>query len=168
MRKEKTLLLDEIKDKIDHSTALVIASYDKLEPNLSWQLRETLAKSGGDFEVVRKRVFLKAAEKAGIKLDESVLSGHVGIMFIKQDDVMATAKAMVKFSEENANLLKVLCGKIEGKIVAGAEVVALSKLPGINEMRAIFLGLLTSPMAYMLSVLDAKIAENPSENKSES
>lgn len=168
MRKEKTLLLDEIKDKIDGSTAWVVASYDKLEPNKSWQLRELLAKSGGQFEVVRKRVFLKAAEKSGLKLDESLLSGHVCVMFVGQPDAMPSTKAMVTFSEQNANFLKVLCGQIEGKIVAGEEVVVLSKLPGINEMRAILLGLFTSPMAYMLSVLDAKIAENPSENKSES
>ena len=168
MRKEKTLLLDEIKDKIDNSTGLVVASYDKLEPNLSWQLRDLLAKSGGHFEVVRKRVFLKAAEKSGLKIDATLLAGHVGVMFVKQTDPMVSAKAMIKFSEENANILKVLFGQIDGKIMAGEEVVVISKLPGIDEMRAIFLGLLTSPMACTLSVLEAKIAENPSENKIES
>lgn len=158
MRKEKPLLLDEIKDKIDASTALIVTSYNKLEPNTSWLLRELLGKAGSQFEVVKKRVFVKAAEKSGLKIDESLLKGHIGIVFVSQPDAMVPAKAVIKFSEENGNLLRVLCGQIEGKIMPGAEVEMLSKLPGIDEMRAILLGLFTAPMSQMLSVMEAAIA----------
>lgn len=158
MRREKQLLLDEIKQKIDASTAMIITRYERLEPNAAWTLRDRLAKSGGLFEVVRKRVFLKAAEQAGIKLDESLLKGHVGVVFVQQPDAMPSAKTMFKFSEENADVLEVLCGQIEGKIMPGAEVKALSELPGLDEMRATIIGLLVSPMSHMLSVLDAVMA----------
>lgn len=158
MRKEKQLLLDEIEQKIGASTAMIVTSYQKLEPNTSWALRDKLSQSGGIFEVVRKRVFLKAAEKAGIQLDESALQGHIGVVFVTQPDAMKSAKTMVKFSEENADLLTVVCGQIEGKVVPGAEVVMLAKLPGIEEMRSMFIGLLVSPMSHMLSVLDAAMA----------
>lgn len=159
MRKEKELLLNEIKDKIDASTAMIITRYDRLEPNTSWKLRDLLGKSGSLYEVVRKRVFLKAAEKAGLKLDESLLAGHIGIVFVNQPDAMVPAKAVIKFSEENANLLHVVCGQIEGKIVPGTEIEMLSKLPGMEEMRATLLGLFTSPMSQLLSVMEAVIAE---------
>lgn len=158
MRREKELLLNEIKQKIDDSTAMLITSYDRLEPNIAWAFRDRLGKSGSHFEVVRKRVFLKAAEKAGIKLDETLLKGHIGIVFVNQADAMAPAKAVFKFSEENANILHVLGGQIEGKFVPGAEVEMLSKLPGLDEMRAIMLGLFVSPMSHMLSVMDAVMA----------
>lgn len=158
MRREKELLLDEIKQKIDASTAMIITRYDRLEPNTSWQLRDALAKSGSLFEVVRKRVFLKAAEKAGVAIDESLLKGHIGVVFVNQPDAMVPAKAVIKFSEDNANLLQVLCGRIEGKMMPGAEVEMLSKLPGIDEMRAILLGLFISPMSQTLSVLEAVMA----------
>lgn len=159
MRKEKELLLSEIKQKIDASSALFITSYQKLEPNASWQFRDILAKSGSLFEVVRKRVFVKAAEKAGIQFDESLLKGHVGIVFVNQADAMAPAKAVYKFSEENGKILEVLCGQIEGKLVPGAEIEVLSKLPSMDEMRATMLALFTSPMSQMLSVLEAVMAE---------
>ena len=161
MRKEKELLLDEIKQKIDATTAMIITRYKRLEPNTSWALREVLSKSGGLFEVVRKRVFLKAAEKAGIKLNEDLLKGHIGVVFANQADAMVPAKAVLKFSEDHADLLELVCGHIEGKFVPGEEVVALAKLPGIDEMRAMFIGLLVAPMAQMLSVLEAKIAAEP-------
>lgn len=170
MRKEKPLLLNEITDKIDASTAMLVASYDKLEPNTSWKFRELLGKSGSNFEVVKKRVFLKAAEKSGVKIDESLLKGHIGVVFIGQPDAMAPAKAVFKFSEENGNLFQVLCGHIDGKILPGEEVAVLASLPGIDEMRATLLGLFTSPMSQMLSVMEAAIAGPLSvlEQKSES
>ncbi len=170
MRKEKELLLNEIKDKIDGSTAMVVASYDKLEPNTSWQLRDLLGKSGSSFEVVRKRVFLKAIEKSGVTLDETLLKGHIGVVFINQPDAMAPIKAAIKFSSENANLLQVVCGQIDGKMMPGAEIEMLSKLPGINDMRANMLGLFVMPMALTLSVLEAVIAQSDSviEKTSES
>lgn len=158
MRKEKPLLLNEIKEKIDGSTALLVTRYEKLEPNASWRFRGILAKSGSLFEVVRKRVFLKAAEQAGLKLDETLLKGNVGIVFINQPDAMAPAKAVFAFSEENGKILEVLCGKIDGNMIPGAEVEVLSKLPGIDEMRATLLALFVSPMSQTLSVMEAVMA----------
>lgn len=158
MRKEKQLLLNEIKDKIGAASALLVTSYQKLEPNASWALRDSLGKQGSILEVVRKRVFLKALEGTGIQVDGTTLDGHIGVVFIKDADAMPAAKTLLKFSEENADLLRLLCGQIEGKMVPGAEVEALSKLPSLDEMRAILLGLFTSPMSQMLSVMEAKVA----------
>lgn len=155
MRPEKQLLLDEIKQKIDASSAMIVARYDKLEPNLSWDFRDRLAKSGCLFEIVRKRIFVKAAALSGIQVDETALEGHIGVVFVNQPDAMAPAKLLFKFSEENGGILSVVCGQIEGKMMPGKEVEALSKLPGMDELRAQLLSLFVSPMSQMLSVLEA-------------
>jgi large subunit ribosomal protein L10 len=169
MRAEKNLLLDEIKEKIDSSTALIISSYNRMPPNLSWAFRDKLAKSGGSLEIVRKRVFLKAAEKAGLKLDESLLKGHIGVVFIHQPDAMPAAKVVYKFSGDNQNLLDVVCGKIDGIMYGGADVEMLSKLPGMDEMRSQLIALFVSPMTQTLAVFEAVMAESLSviEQKSE-
>lgn len=158
MRPEKELLLNEIREKIDAAKAVIVARYDKLEPNTAWLLRDLLLKSGCIFEVVRKRVFAKAAAAAGIKFDEALLKGHLGVAFIGQDDAMPSAKAIFKFSEDNGKILEVLCGQIEGKMVPGSEIEMLAKLPGMDEMRATLLGLFVSPMSHTLSVLEAIMA----------
>lgn len=157
MRKEKPLLMEGIKQLIDASTAMIVTRYERLEPNVSWQFRDALAKKGSSFEVVPKRVFLKAVTLAGVKLDETLLKGHVGVVFVNQPDSMAPAKVVFEFSENNGQIFEVLCGSIDGKIVPGSEIEMLSKLPGIDEMRAIMLGLFTSPMSQMLSVMEAKV-----------
>ena len=72
---------------------------------------------------------------------------------------MPSTKTIYKFSEENGQIFEVLFGQIEGKIVPGGDLEILSKLPGIDEMRAMLLGLFTSPMSQMLAVLEAVMAE---------
>jgi len=162
MRKEKQLLLNEIKEKIDASTSMIVTSYQKLSPNVSWQLRERLAQSGSVFEVVRKRMFLMAAKQANIPLDPSLLEGHVGVVFVNQLDSMPSTKWLFKFSEENGKILHVLYGWIEGKPVPQEDLEMLSKLPDINEMRSSLLALFVSPMSQMLAVLEAAMTKSSS------
>ena len=63
------------------------------------KFRDKLSEAGGDLEVVRKRVFLKAAEKRGIKMDPKSLPGHIGVVFTK-DDVSAPTKFLMQFGKQ--------------------------------------------------------------------
>lgn len=158
MRDEKKILLDEIKEKIDGYDAMIVTRYEKLPPDGSWDLRGQLGKLRCQYEVVRKRVFLKAAELSGFSMKESDLDGHIGVAFASDDDVMASAKALLKYSEDNAQTIHFLLGKIDGRIVPGSEVAILARLPGLDELRAQLVGLLVAPMSQVLSVFEAKMA----------
>lgn len=168
MRKEKQLLLDEIKEKLDQSSAIVLTKYEKLNPHLSLDLRKSLIEAGGAFSVVRKRVFLKAAAEAGIELTEEQLEGHIGVAFAYQDPVSMT-KAVYSFAKENKDNIEVLGGQFEGKMMSAADMKALSELPSQDEMRAQFLGLLEAPMSQTLSVMEALLTSvmHCLENKSQ-
>ena len=85
MRPEKQLLLDDIKSKIDQSKGFILTRYAKLDPNLASQFRTTLHQSGSDFEIIRKRILMKAAEAAGCTIDRKLLDGHIGIIFADVD-----------------------------------------------------------------------------------
>ena len=157
MRAEKQLLLDEIKEKIDQSKAMVLASYQKLSPNTTAGFRDSLRKIGGGLEVVRKRVLIKAAEASGVQLDPDILEGHIAVIFADEDPV-ATTKLIFAFSKENEDTLKVLGGRLEGQLCTGADIEMISMLPGKDEMRAQFLGLLEAPMSQTLAVVEALLS----------
>ncbi len=160
MNYEKELLLNEIKGQIDQSKSLIVAQYGKLPPDLVWSLRNNLAKNGSTLEVVRKRVFLKAAAQSGIQLDESLFKGNIGVVFVNQEESMNALKDVFKFKNENKDIkLSVLCGSIDGQVMSGAEVEYLSKLPTLDEMRSQFIGLLVAPMTHTLSVFEEKIKQ---------
>ena len=154
MRPEKQLLLDEIKDKIGASKALVLASYQKLEPNLAAKFRMNISKTGGSLEVVRKRILIKAAMEAGVSLDPDVLEGHIAVVFAEQDPIQTT-KVIYQFCQENEEMLNVLGGQFEGKLCSAKDVELISRLPSQDEMRAQLLGLFEAPLAHMLGTVDA-------------
>lgn len=154
MRKEKQLLLDQIKDQIDASGAMVFTSYEKLSPDLSDSLRSKIAETGGTFTVVRKRVLVKAAAEVGVTLDEAALKGHIGVLFAK-DDPVNTTKALFNFVKDDKENFTILAGQFEGKLCSAEDLKIISELPSQDEMRAIFLGLLEAPMAQTLSVMEA-------------
>ncbi len=167
MRPEKQLLLNEIKDKIAGSKAIVIASYKRLEPNAASMFRTNLAKTGGGLEVVKKRVLIKAAQDAGVALDPAQLQGHIAVVFANEDPVQTT-KAVFQFCKENEEVLAVLGGRFEGAICSAQDVEQISKLPSKDEMRAQFLGTLEAPLSQTLSVIEALLTSvmHCLENKS--
>ncbi|MDF2577418.1 MAG: rplJ [Chlamydiales bacterium] len=172
MRQEKQLLLDEIQGSLDSSHAFIVARYQQLQAQTMSDFRRAVVKSGGRFQVVRKRVFLKAAESIGVTLSKEALDGHIGVLYTTKDPVEMT-KAVFDFSKENADAVQVLAGHFDGKLYNASDVEKLSKLPGINEMRAQFLGLLEAPMAQTLGVMDALLTsvlhclENKCQKESE-
>lgn len=152
MRKEKQLLLDEVKGQITDS--FVIMSYTGLSANKANELRGQMAKFGGNMEVVRKRVLIKAAEAAGVTLDLATMPGHIGLVFAETDPLELT-KAIVQFGQDNDKKVEVVGGRFEGKLYGAAEMEMLSKLPSRDEMRAQFLSVLEAPMSQTLGVIDA-------------
>ncbi len=154
MREEKQLLLDEIKDQIDGSTALVLTRYNSLTPDLSAEFRNSLRDAGGSFSVVRKRILLKAAEASGLALDSAMLQGHIGVVFATEDPI-STMKALFAFAKEKEVTLEVLSGQFEGRLCSAQEVKTISELPSQDEMRAQLLGLFEAPMSQTLSVMEA-------------
>jgi large subunit ribosomal protein L10 len=155
MRKEKQLLLDEIKGNFEDFDSFVIFNYLGLTANAVGQFRRQVSILGGNLEMVRKRVLIKAAENIGIKLDLEALPGHIGIVFAGNDPI-ETAKVVFKFKEENATkTLDVLGGRFDGKMYNGGDVEKLSKLPSKDEMRAQLLSVFEAPLSQTLSVMEA-------------
>ncbi len=157
MREEKQLLLDEIKEKIEGASGFVALNYQNFTSQRARQFRDQMAEAGGEFEVVRKRVFIKAAESLGISFEIEKLQGHVGIIFAHKDTTRIIKEA-VKFGEENEKAIAILGGHIEGTVCSAADVEAIAKLPGIQEMRAQFVGLLAAPMSQTVQVFQALLA----------
>ncbi len=154
MREEKQLLLDEVKEKIEESKGFVALNYQNFTAARARQFRDKMAEVGGEFEVVRKRVFIKAAETVGIQIDAKMLSGHVGIVFAT-DDTTPVIKQAVKFGEDNDKAVTVLGGQVEGSLLGAEDVEAIAKLPALPEMRAQLLGLFEAPMAQTAQVIQA-------------
>ena len=157
MKHEKQLLLDEITNQISSAPSFIIAKYAKLSANKTNTFRREMSKIGGNFEVVKKRVFLKALEKVGVKLNLDSLPGHIGIIFSSADPI-ETTKTIIKFSNDNDKSLMLLGARVEGQFIGSQDVDRLSKLPSKDAMRAQLLGLFEAPMAQTLATIEALLS----------
>jgi large subunit ribosomal protein L10 len=158
MRAEKQLLLDEIKEKISGSKGFIIARYQGLTAQKARAFRDSVAAANGDFEVVKKRVFSKAAKEAGVEIGGFDYEGHVGVIFASEDSTLTLSKIAVKYGEDNEKAVEILGGMIDGQFCSGADVVQLTKLPSLEQMRAEVLGLLQAPLSGTLGVIQANLS----------
>lgn len=155
MREEKKLLLESLKEEIEESNGFVVVRHTGLNAGATDEFRTAVVNGGANFEVVRKRVFIKAAEAAGIEdLSEELLSGSIGVVFAKDEPVQA-AKAIVTCEKETKGKVEAVCGRIDGKMVTAQDIETLSKLPSKDEMRAQLLATLVAPMTQTLSTMQA-------------
>lgn len=154
MRPEKQFLLNDVKEKMTGSQAIVLASYKRLEPNAAAKFRIQLASTGGSLVVVKKRVLVKAAQDAGVAIDPALLQGHIAVVFANRDPVQTT-KVIYQFCKENEEVLKVIGGRFEGASCSASDVERISTLPGKDEMRAQLLGTLEAPLSQTLAVFEA-------------
>ncbi len=156
MNKEKQLLLDEIKNQLVASDGFVLTKYAALSANKANEFRREMAKIDAHFEVVKKRVFIKAIDQLGMNVDLDTLPGHVGLVMSSKDMLEAT-KLVLKFATDAAVDFTLLGGKFDGQMVSAEEAVQLAQLPSKDAMRAELLGLFEAPMASMLSVVEASL-----------
>lgn len=156
MRREKQYLLDEVKEHIEDKGSFIITQYSGISANKMCAFRDDIAKIGGDIHMVRKRILVKAAAAAGVELNLSDLKGHIGLVFAG-NDAIETTKAVFQFGKDSEDALRVLAGQIDGQLYNATDIERLSKLPGINEMRAQLLGLFKQPMGQLVGVCNAAV-----------
>lgn len=160
MRPEKELLKKEVTDKLARYKSFVLMHYLGFSANAANNFRRQIKTSGGDVEVVRKRILLKAATDAGLELDQLALEGHIGIVFLGEDPI-TTTKIIFDFSKEKDKTIQVIGGQFEGKMYSGEDVKRLSTLPGKDEMRAQLLATFEAPLSQTLAVMEALLTSVP-------
>jgi len=157
MRKEKQLLLDEIQGHIQKHGSFVIMSYLGLSANDSHKFRCKIRELGGNVEMVPRKMFALASDKSGINIDLDILTGHIGVVFSGEDPI-ETTKTVYEYQKEADDKITVIGGCIDGSVLDQAEMKQLSELPGKQELRAQFVGLLQAPMAQTVSVMNALVS----------
>lgn len=167
MRHEKQFLMEEVKGQINQYQSFVILQYLGLSSNALNGFRTAIAQQGGEVEMVRKRILIKAAAAAGITLTRDALDGHIGLVYTGQDP-LETAKFVFNYSRDSEGTVKVIGGHIDGQLYSAEQVDVLSTLPGKDEMRAQLLSVLEAPLSQTLAVMEALLTSVPHclENKS--
>lgn len=152
-RLQKQQRVDRLREEIAMAEGLVVASYKGLSVGETQELRAEVRKAGASLRVVKNT--LARLSLSGTPME--VVSGHLtgSNMIAFAVDPVASAKALVEATKGKKDKLVIKAGVLNGKLLTEQEVVALSKLPSLPEMRAKFLGTLNGVPEKFLRTLNA-------------
>ncbi len=115
-------------------------------------LRNELRKDSASYSVVKNTLFGIAIGDEKREQLKGVLEGPTAVAFVESDPVLA-AKALAKFANDSKKL-QIKAAFVDGRFLDAAEVLALSKIRGRQELLAALVGSLKSPLYRLHGVLN--------------
>lgn len=159
---KKKVIVEEIKDKFNRSTSMLVVDYRGLDVAEATELRKQFREAGVDYSVYRNTLIRRAAKETGNEAILEDLNGPNAIAF-GYDDPIAPAKIAKNFSKNHEELeLKV--GVLEGEMYKGADLDKVASIPSREELIAKLLGSLKAPVSNFAYVLKA-IADKKQEEE---
>lgn len=112
------------------------------------------------FKVAKNRLVARALKGTQFEGLSDKLVGPTAIVY--GEDVFALTKTIAAFAKGN-DKLKIIGGAMGSEILDAAGVDALSKMPSLNELRGMIVGLLQAPASKMARVLNAYATKEEGE-----
>ena len=151
-RQEKARVIEELTERLRRGSVVVV-DYQGMNVAQSTRLRARSRESGVEFVVAKNTLAQRAANEAGVQGLEEFLVGPTAIAFA--EDPVEGAKLMSEFSDE-VETFEIKGGILDGgRVMSAEDVVALSRLPGREQLLAQLLGAIQSPLAGLVTVLNA-------------
>jgi large subunit ribosomal protein L10 len=150
-REEKAQVIDRLAEKLRAGSA-VLVDYQGMDVARTTDLRRRSRELGVEFVVAKNTLAKRAADEAGIQGLRDFLSGPTALAF--SEDPVASAKLMAQFADQ-VETFALKGGVLDGgRILDQADVVALSKLPGREQLIAQIVGGISSPLTGFVTVLN--------------
>jgi large subunit ribosomal protein L10 len=155
-RDEKAAVIDRVAEQIQESDAIFAVDYRGISVKQAVELRQQLADAGARFQVVKNRLTIRAADKAGAEDLKELLEGPTAFAFVNGDVALA-AKAIATFRRQN-DLLDFKGGTMDGAVVSIEQIEALARLPARDVLHGQFVGVLASPITGLVRGLASMIS----------
>jgi large subunit ribosomal protein L10 len=153
--KKETVQSIEILAK--ESLGFILTSYGGLKTTEINEMRLKIRPLNAEYRVVKNSLTKIALKNAGYGALCDMMDGPSAIV-IERGDTMATLKAIFEFAKTH-EALKVTGGCLEGKVLSGKELKAISALPSREALISQLLSVLHGPATNLVSVLQAPMRE---------
>ena len=151
---EKQKVVDDIKQKLEGSTGVILADYRGLTVSQVTNLRVQLREAGIEYRVLKNTMVRRAADEIGLEGLDPFLEGPTAVAF--SPDPVAPAKILMEYSKKNKSL-KIKAGIVEGKVVGPEMVKDLADLPPREVLLSQVLAGMQAPLQGMVNVLQGPI-----------
>ena len=148
-KNEKKKDLKDLQKTIAENKNLFVTSYEKLTVSQDFRLRKAVREAGGKYQVVKNNLAAKASEGTPAKDLLGDLKGMTSLAYTANDPV-ALAKALTKYSKENA-AFTFKAGMVEGRVIDLKTINELAAMPPKEELYAKLLYLINATATRLVT-----------------
>jgi|YNPNPStandDraft_1061719.scaffolds.fasta_scaffold66213_2 large subunit ribosomal protein L10 len=155
-RKEKAEVIRELNEKFKKAAGVIVLDFKGIKSGDLIEIRKKFRLSGIEYRVVKNTLAKIALKDTGIERISDLLVNNNGLA-ITYDDVVSMAKTVLAtVKDKDRDKMTVKGGMIAGGDLLDAKgIKMLSEMPGKDEVRAMFLSLLTQVPRQLLYVMNA-------------
>ncbi len=148
-KKDKEKDLADLKKTVAENKNIFVTGYEKMTVSQDFQLRKTIRDAGGNYKVVKNNLAALASEGTSASNLLADLKGMTSLAYTAKDPV-ALAKALTKYSKENAQFT-FKAGFVEGRVIDIKAISELASMPPKEEIYAKMLFLINATASRLVS-----------------
>lgn len=152
---KKAAYIDDFQKKIEKAKVIVVSSIEGVNVEQMTALRKDVRNTGSEMRVVKNTLVQRAFNASGHEGLSPCMTGSVAVTLGYQDAV-APVKALFDFAAK-ASKLKFKAGMLGDKLLSVADLEALSKLPGREQLLSMLASTMIGPIRNMVSVTQGPI-----------
>lgn len=162
LKYQKTLVVNEIKERINNSQSIVVAKYQGLTVKQIQNLRKIAKEKDVKIKVYKNHLVKKAIESTEFSLLSDDLVGANMYAFSFSDSISA-AKVLFEFAKTNKQV-ELVAGIVENKVLNKTEIENVAKLPSYEEALTMLASSLQGAIKQIAIGLRILIDENHIKN----
>ncbi|MFN8790302.1 MAG: 50S ribosomal protein L10 [Bdellovibrionales bacterium] len=159
-RAKKEQEVKSLKDKFNKAKGAFIIDFKGMKVEQVTSLRKKLNQAEAEMKVVRNTL-AKIAYKEHPAVDAALgssMKGTNAIVF-SYGEVNAAAKALSEFAKD-VEVLQIKTGMMDGNALDERKIKFLASLPGKDQVRAMFLGVLNAPGSKLARCLNEYVKKS--------
>lgn len=149
---QKQVIVNEIKDKLEKATSVVLVDARGLTVEQDTELRKNLRQAGVEYKVYKNTMINFAIQDTQFSGLGEFLSGPTAVAFSYEDATVAasTINAQLKSMDK----LEFKAGVVEGVVYDAAGIKAVASIPSREVLLSRLLGSFKSPISSFARVID--------------
>ena len=149
-RSGKAAIIEAVKARADKASFAVITDFKGMTVEELTNLRVVLRNAGGEYLVVKNTLARIALTDGTHDAIKDKFHDNCGVAF-GFDDPVAVAKALSDFAKQS-KLFELRCASLDGKAMDAAQIDALAKLPGREQLLGQLLGTMNAVPTNFVSL----------------
>jgi len=149
---EKVRLVTELGEKLRSAKVTVLARAQGLTVAQTNRLRREIRGVNGECKVAKNTLAKRAIVSTPLQGSERWLDGPTALV-LGYDDPIAVTKVVAKWADAEGEKFTIKGGVFEGELLEPKAVVALSKIPSKDVLRAQLLGVLQASAQKLVRLL---------------